>query len=78
MISLEKPHNTKREASAMLADIVEKMQETVWIRTTIDRVGMAPQMYEVVKVGRKWRIKATQAHLDATQKLHKINNQPNL
>ena len=76
MISLEKLHGTKREASAMLAEIVERMRETVWLRTTIDRVGLDPlEMYEVVKTGRKWRIKATQAHIDATQKLHKINNQ---
>ena len=79
MISLEKLHTTKREASAMLAEIVERMRETVWLRTTIDRVGLDPlEMYEVVKAGRKWRIKATAAHLDATQQLHKIHNQRNL
>ena len=79
MISLEKLHATKREASARLAEIVERMRETVWLRTTIDRVGLDPiDMYEVVKAGRKWRIKATQAHLDATQQLHKIHNQRNL
>ena len=76
MISLEKLHPTKREASARLAEIVEIMRETVWMRTIIDRVGLDPlEMYEVVRQGSKWRIKATQAHLDATQKLHEINNQ---
>ena len=42
MISLEKLHGTKREARGMLADIVERMRETVWLRTTIDRVGLDP------------------------------------
>ena len=76
MISLEKLHATKREASAMLAEIVERIHETDWMAETVQRVGLDPlEMYEVVKAGSKWRIKATQAHLDATQQLHKIHNQ---
>ena len=76
MISLEKLHGTKREASAMLAEIVERIHETEWMRETVKRVGLDPlEMYEVVKQGHKWRIKATQAHLTATQQLHKIHNQ---
>ena len=76
MISLEKLHTTKRDASAMLADIVERIHETEWMAETVKRVELDPlEMYEVVRQGSKWRIKATQAHLDATQKLHKINNQ---
>ena len=76
MISLEKLHATKREARSMLADIVERIHETEWMRETVKRAGIDPlNMYEVVRRGRKWRIKATQAHLDATQQLHKINNQ---
>jgi len=76
MISLEKIHSTKREAVAMLAEIVEQIKETEWMRETVERVEIDPlQMYEVIKHGSKWRIKATQAHLTATQQLHKINNQ---
>jgi hypothetical protein len=76
MISLEKLHATKREASRMLADIVERIHETDWMRETAKHAGIDPlNMYEVVRQGSKWRIKATDAHLDATQKLHKINNQ---
>ena len=79
MISLEKLHATKREASAMLADIVERIHETDWMAETVERVGLDPlELYEVVKAGSKWRIKATVAHLDATQQLHKIHNQRNL
>ena len=79
MISLEKLHGTKREASAMLADIVERIHETEWMAATVERVGLDPlELYEVVKAGSKWRIKATAAHLEATQQLHKINNQRNL
>ena len=76
MISLEKLHGTKRDAVAMLAEIVERIKETEWMRETAKRAGIDPdQMYEVVKHGSKWRIKATQAHLDATQQLHRIHNQ---
>ena len=79
MISLEKLHTTKRDASAMLADIVERIHQTEWMRETAKRARIDPlNMYEVVRQGSKWRIKATQAHLDATQQLHKINNQRNL
>ena len=76
MISLEKLHATKRDASEMLSDIVERIHQTEWMRETAKLAGIDPlNMYEVVRQGSKWRIKATQAHLDATQKLHKINNQ---
>ena len=79
MISLEKLHGTKREASAMLAAIVERIHETEWMRETVERVGLDPlELYEVARQGSKWRIKATAAHLDATQQLHRIHNQRNL
>jgi hypothetical protein len=76
MISLEKLHATKREATAMLAEIVERIKETEWMRETVKRSGLHPlEMYEVVKLGSKWRIRATELHLNATQQLHKIHNQ---
>ena len=79
MISLEKIHSTKREAVAMLAEIVERIHETEWMRETVERVGLDPlELYEVVKAGSKWKIKATGAHLEATQQLHQINNRRNL
>jgi len=79
MISLEKIHSTKREAVAMLAEIVERIHETEWMRETVERVGLDPlELYEVVKAGSKWKIKATAAHLEATQQLHQINNRRNL
>lgn len=60
----------------MLAEIVERIKETEWMRETAKRAGIDPvAMYEVVKAGSKWRIKATTAHLTATQQLHKIHNQ---
>jgi hypothetical protein len=77
--SLEKTHATKREASAMLAEMVERIHESDWMKETVERVGLDPlELYEVVKAGSKWRIKATAAHLEATQQLHKINNRRNL
>jgi hypothetical protein len=75
MISLEKLHGTKREASAMLAEIVQRITETDWMRETAKRAGIDPlEMYEVVKLGSKWRIRATEIHLYATQQLHRIHN----
>jgi hypothetical protein len=60
----------------MLVEIVERIHQTKWMRETVERAGLEPlQMYEVVKAGSKWLIKATPAHLTATQNLHKINNQ---
>ena len=68
--SLEKTHATKREAVAMLASIIEKIQETAWMAATVHRVHMdAHELYEVVKVGNKWHIKATARHLKAAKAL---------
>lgn len=79
MISLEKLHATRWAASKMLGNIVEQINESEWMREIVERVGLNPlELYEIVKQGSKWRIKATAAHLEATQQLHKINNQRNL
>ena len=68
--SLETTHATKREATAMLVEIVARIHETDWMRETVQRVGLDPlELYEVVKVGRRWHIKATQAHLAAAKAL---------
>ena len=70
MISLEKTHATKREATAMMVSIVERINETDWMRETLNRFGLdALEMYHVIKVGRRWHIKATQAHLAAAKAL---------
>jgi hypothetical protein len=68
--SLEKTHATKREASAMLAEIVQKITETTWMAATVHRVHMEPhELYEVVKVRNRWHIKATAQHLRAAKAL---------
>jgi len=68
--SLEKTHPTKREASAMLAEIVQKITETEWMAATVHRVHMDPhELYEVVKVRNRWHIKATAQHLKAAKAL---------
>jgi hypothetical protein len=68
--SLEKTHATKREATAMLAEIVQKITETEWMAATVHRVHMEPhELYEVVKVQRRWHIKATAQHLKAAKAL---------
>ena len=68
--SLEKTHATKREAVAMLAEIVQKITETTWMAATVHRVHMEPcELYEVVKIQRRWHIKATAQHLKAAKAL---------
>ena len=68
--SLEKTHATKREATAMLASIIEKIQETTWMAATVHRVHMEPhELYEIVKIQRRWHIKATDRHLKAAKAL---------
>ena len=68
--SLEKTHSTKREAVAMLASIIAKITETKWMAATVHRVHMDPcELYEVVKIQRRWHIKATAQHLKAAKAL---------
>lgn len=70
MISLEKTHATKREASAMLASIIKEITETTWMAATVHRVHMDPhELYEIVKIRNKWHIKATAQHLKAAKAL---------
>jgi hypothetical protein len=60
----------------MLAEIVQRITETEWMRETAKRAKIDPdKMYEVVKHGSKWRIRATEIHLYATEQLHRIHNQ---
>ena len=68
MISLEKLHSTKRKATAMLTEIVERIHKTEWMRETVECVGLDPlELYEVVKVLNRWHIKATAKHLKAAK-----------
>lgn len=68
--SLEKTHATKREATAMLAAIVEQITKTTWMAATVHRVHMDPlELYEVVKVRNRWHIKATAQHLKSAKAL---------
>jgi hypothetical protein len=67
---LEQTHATNREASAMLAEIVQKITESEWMAATAHRVHMDPhEFYEVVKVGNQWHIKATAQNLEAAKAL---------
>ena len=71
MISLlQKTHATKRDATAMLTEIVARIHESEWMRETVKRVGLNPlELYEAVKFGRRWYIKATAQHLKAAKAL---------
>ena len=54
----------------MLDAIIEKITETTWMAATVHRVHMDPhELYEVVKVQRRWHIKATDRHIKAAKAL---------
>ena len=68
--SLEKTHSTKREAVAMLAVIVGKINASPTMSATAQLAGIDPlDLYEAIKIGSKWYIKATAQHLKAAKAL---------
>ena len=68
--SLEKTHATKREAVAMLAVIVGKINASPTMSATAQQAGIDPlDLYEAIKIGSKWYIKATDKHLKAAKAL---------
>lgn len=67
---LEKTHATKREAVAMLAVIVGKINASPTMSATAQQAGLDPcELYAPIKIGSKWYIKATDRHLKAAKAL---------
>ena len=68
--SLSKTHATKREAVAMLAIIIDKIKESKSMSETVKLAGIDPlDLYEAIKIGSKWYVKATAQHLKAAKAL---------
>ena len=74
--SLQKTHSTKREAVAMLAVIVGKINASPTMSATAQQVGLDPlDLYEAIKIGSKWYVKATDRHLKAAKTLQLAHRQ---
>ena len=68
--SLMKTHSTKREAVAMLAVIVGKINASPTMSATVKQAGLDPlELYAPIKIKSKWYIKATAQHLEAAKAL---------
>ena len=74
--SLQKMHATKREAVAMLAIIIDKIKESKSMSETVKLAGIDPlELYEAIKIGSKWYVKATDRHLKAAKTLQLAHRQ---
>ena len=74
--SLQKTHSTKREAVAMLAVIVGKINASPTMSATAQQAGIDPlDLYEAIKIGSKWYVKATDRHLKAAKTLQLAHRQ---
>ena len=74
--SLSKTHATKREATAMLAVIVEKIKASPTMSATVQQAGIDPlELYAPIKIGSKWYIKATDKHLKSAKTLQLAHRQ---
>lgn len=67
---LQTTHKTKRDAVAVLAIIIEKIKASESMNATTKQAGLDPSdLYEAIKIGDQWCIKATPAHLAAARAL---------
>jgi hypothetical protein len=65
---LGRTHARKREAVATLAIIVEEIKSSESMSKTVKLAGLDPSdLYEAIKIGSKWYIKATEKHLAAAK-----------
>lgn len=70
-IDLDGLYKTRRDATIMLAAIVGRIIHTPWMVAAVKSAGLIPDdLYEVVKIGKKWRVKASAKHLTATCSTH--------
>lgn len=70
-IDLDGLYKTRRDAMIMLTVIVGRIIHTPWMMAAVKSAGLIPgDLYEVVKIGSKWRVKASAKHLTATCSSH--------
>ena len=71
-LHFEGVYKTRREALVMYEMILERIEKTPWMMEAVKANGLTlHELYRVVKVGNKWRVKASEKHLAATQARYK-------
>ena len=71
-IDLDGVYKTRRDALVMYEMILERIEKTPWMMEAVKTAGLnIHELYRVMKVGTKWRVKASAKHLAATQEKYK-------
>ena len=71
-IDLDGVYKTRRDAVIMYEMILERIEQTPWMMEAVKANGLTiNELYRVMKVGTKWRVKASAKHLAATQEKYK-------
>jgi hypothetical protein len=71
-IDLDGLYKTRRDALVMYEMILERIEKTPWMMVAVTTAGLTiRELYEVVKVWSKWRVKASAKHLAATRGKYK-------
>jgi len=71
-IDLDGVYKTRRDAVIMYEMILERIEQTPWMMEAVKANGLTlHELYRVMKVGTKWRVKASEKHLTATQEKYK-------
>lgn len=61
-------YKTRRDALVMYEMILERIEKTPWMMEAVKINGLTlAELYQVVKVGTKWRVQASAKHLAATK-----------
>jgi len=71
-LHFEGVYKTRRDALVMYEAILERIEKTPWMMEAVKTAGLElGELYRVMKVGTKWRVKASAKHLAATQEKYK-------
>jgi len=71
-LHFEGVYKTRRDALVMYEMILERIEKTPWMMEAVKANGLTlHELYRVMKVGTKWRVKASAKHLAATQARYK-------
>ena len=71
-LHFEGVYKTRRDALIMYEMILERIEKTPWMMEAVKAAGLTlGELYRVMKVGTKWRVKASEKHLAATKDRYK-------
>ena len=71
-LHFEGVYKTRRDALVMYEMILERIEKTPWMMEAVKTAGLElGELYRVMKVGTKWRVKASEKHLAATKDRYK-------